>query len=41
VLPLVRSELAHRAATGQRGSLQDDHLGALAPTPTPHEGALA
>jgi alkanesulfonate monooxygenase len=41
VLPLVRSELAHRAATGQRGSLQDDHLGALAPTSTPHEGALA
>ncbi len=30
VLPLVRSELAHRAATGSRGSLQDDHLGALA-----------
>jgi alkanesulfonate monooxygenase len=32
VLPLVRSELAHREATGQPGTLQDDHLGALAPT---------
>ena len=45
VLPLVRSELAHRAATGQRGSLQDDHLGALATTNATtnatHEGALA
>lgn len=45
VLPLVRSELAHRAATGQRGTLQDDHLGALStstPTSTPtREGALA
>lgn len=30
VLPLVRSELAHRQATGQRGSLQADHLGAFA-----------
>jgi alkanesulfonate monooxygenase len=30
VLPLVRQELAHREATGQRGSLQDTHLGALA-----------
>ncbi len=30
VLPLVRSELAHREATGRRGSLQDTHLGALA-----------
>lgn len=30
VLPLVRSELAHREATGQRGTLQDTHLGALA-----------
>ncbi|WP_134739962.1 LLM class flavin-dependent oxidoreductase [Nocardioides sp. 503] len=39
VLPLVRQELAHREATGRRGTLQDDHLGALA-TPT-HEGALA
>lgn len=29
ILPLVRQELAHRAATGQRGSLQADHLGAL------------
>jgi alkanesulfonate monooxygenase len=29
VLPLVRSELAHREATGQRGTLQDTHLGAL------------
>ena len=31
VLPLVRQELAHRAATGQRGTLQDEHPGALAP----------
>jgi alkanesulfonate monooxygenase len=31
VLPLVREELAHRAATGARGALQDDHPGALAP----------
>ena len=30
VLPLVRSELAHREATGQRGTLQDEHLGAYA-----------
>jgi alkanesulfonate monooxygenase len=30
LLPLVRQELAHRAATGERGSLQDDHPGALA-----------
>ena len=29
VVPLVRQELAHRAATGQRGTLQDDHPGAL------------
>ena len=27
VLPLVREELAHRAATGRRGTLQTDHLG--------------
>jgi alkanesulfonate monooxygenase len=31
VLPLVRQELAHREATGQRGTLQDNHPGALAP----------
>jgi len=31
VLPLVRQELAHREATGQRGTLQDEHPGALAP----------
>ncbi|WP_242422848.1 LLM class flavin-dependent oxidoreductase, partial [Frankia torreyi] len=31
VLPLVRQEIAHRAATGQRGALQDAHPGALAP----------
>ena len=31
VLPLVRQELAHREATGQRGNLQDDHPGAYAP----------
>ena len=30
ILPLVRQELAHREATGQRGTLQDQHLGALA-----------
>ncbi|MEU6643985.1 LLM class flavin-dependent oxidoreductase [Saccharomonospora sp. NPDC046836] len=30
VLPLVRSELTHRASTGQRGSLQATHRGALA-----------
>jgi alkanesulfonate monooxygenase len=30
LLPLVRQELAHRAATGQRGLLQQDHPGALA-----------
>ncbi|ADP80065.1 LLM class flavin-dependent oxidoreductase [Pseudofrankia inefficax] len=30
ILPLVRQELAHREATGQRGTLQDDHPGALA-----------
>jgi alkanesulfonate monooxygenase len=42
VLPLVRSELAHREATGQRGTLQDDHLGALATSTAPtREGALA
>jgi alkanesulfonate monooxygenase len=27
VLPLVRQELAHRKATGRRGTLQADHLG--------------
>ena len=27
VLPLVREELAHRKATGQRGTLQAEHLG--------------
>jgi alkanesulfonate monooxygenase len=27
VLPLVRQELAHRKATGQRGALQAEHLG--------------
>ncbi|MCU1661935.1 MAG: Alkanesulfonate monooxygenase [Pseudonocardia sp.] len=31
VLPLVRQELAHREATGRRGTVQDEHLGALAP----------
>jgi len=30
VLPLVQQELAHREATGQRGHLQAEHLGALA-----------
>jgi alkanesulfonate monooxygenase len=33
VLPLVREELAHREATGQRGTLQDEHLGALVGAP--------
>ena len=27
VMPLVREELAHRKATGQRGTLQAEHLG--------------
>jgi alkanesulfonate monooxygenase len=27
VLPLVHQELAHRSATGQRGTLQAEHLG--------------
>ena len=31
VLPLVREDLAHRAATGRRGTLQAEHPGALAP----------
>ncbi|MDL9937294.1 LLM class flavin-dependent oxidoreductase [Gordonia sp. ABSL1-1] len=31
VLPLVRQELAHRAATRTRGTLQDAHPGAFAP----------
>jgi len=31
VLPLVRQEIAHREATGQRGTLQDEHPGAFAP----------
>jgi alkanesulfonate monooxygenase len=30
VLPLVRGELAHREATGERGSLQAEHPGAYA-----------
>ena len=30
VLPLVREELTHRRLTGQRGSLQSEHPGALA-----------
>jgi alkanesulfonate monooxygenase len=30
VVPLVRQELAHREATGKRGTLQSDHLGAFA-----------
>ncbi|WP_330256115.1 LLM class flavin-dependent oxidoreductase [Nocardia sp. NBC_00565] len=30
VLPLVRQELAHREATGRRGTLQAEHPGALA-----------
>jgi alkanesulfonate monooxygenase len=34
IVPLVRQELAHRDATGQRGSLQDDHPGASATAPT-------
>jgi alkanesulfonate monooxygenase len=41
VLPLVRQELAHREATGQRGALQDEHPGALAPgfDPAAYAGA--
>jgi alkanesulfonate monooxygenase len=35
VIPLVRQELAHRERTGQKGSLQADHLGGLA------EGSVA
>jgi alkanesulfonate monooxygenase len=35
VVPLVRQELAHREATGQRGALQDDHPGAYAKTDLP------
>ncbi|MFT4233865.1 MAG: LLM class flavin-dependent oxidoreductase [Microbacterium sp.] len=31
ILPLVKQELAHRKATGQRGTLQATHLGAFAP----------
>ena len=31
VLPLVRQEIAHRQATGQRGSLQAEHLGNYGP----------
>jgi alkanesulfonate monooxygenase len=31
ILPLVRQELAHREATGQRGALQAQHLGNYAP----------
>ncbi|MBB2948910.1 alkanesulfonate monooxygenase [Actinoplanes lutulentus] len=31
ILPLVRQEIAHRTATGQRGTLQADHLGNHAP----------
>jgi alkanesulfonate monooxygenase len=31
VLPLVREELAHRHATGQRGTLQAEHLGNYGP----------
>ncbi|WP_306214327.1 LLM class flavin-dependent oxidoreductase [Actinoplanes sp. RD1] len=31
ILPLVRQELAHRRATGQRGTLQADHPGNYAP----------
>ncbi len=31
MLPLVRQEIAHRQATGQRGSLQAEHLGNYGP----------
>ncbi|WP_433833136.1 LLM class flavin-dependent oxidoreductase [Actinoplanes sp. CA-015351] len=31
ILPLVRQEIAHRTATGRRGTLQADHLGNHAP----------
>jgi alkanesulfonate monooxygenase len=33
IVPLVRQELAHRDATGQRGALQDEHSGAYATNP--------
>ncbi|MCU1479535.1 MAG: putative alkanesulfonate monooxygenase [Subtercola sp.] len=35
VIPLVKEELAHRERTGQKGSLQSEHLGGLA------EGSVA
>ena len=41
ILPLVRQELAHREATGQRGSLQDDHPGAYSDQPAGHTNHLA
>ncbi|VFA88249.1 Alkanesulfonate monooxygenase [Gordonia paraffinivorans] len=41
VLPLVRQELAHRRATGRRGSLQAEHPGALAPDFAPSALAAA
>ena len=31
VLPLVKQELAHRKTTGQRGTLQAEHLGNYLP----------
>jgi alkanesulfonate monooxygenase len=31
IIPLVRQEIAHRRATGRRGTLQAEHPGALAP----------
>jgi alkanesulfonate monooxygenase len=34
LLPLVREELAHRAATGRRGTLQDEHPGYASPEVT-------
>jgi alkanesulfonate monooxygenase len=37
VLPLVRQELAHREATGRRGTLQAEHLGAFTRQRPGHE----
>jgi len=41
VLPLVREELAHRHATGQRGTLQAEHLGNYVPQYSEYAAAAA
>ncbi len=41
MLPLVREELAHRQATGQRGTLQADHLGNYDPRYSEYAAAAA